>query len=113
MMPVDNPDILRLLAQYFDGLYRADPLLLQAVFHEDLTYVNATSGAESVLDLNTYLKVISAREAPDKSGQKRNPEIVQIQQIASGIAFAHVRMSMMGFDYDDALTAIIGDFDRK
>ena len=106
MESADHLVILDLMTRYFDGLYRADSAKLRAVFHDDLSYVNATGGNFIARNLDGYMADIDRRTPPDKSGDQRNPKILQVQCAGDEIIFVLASMTMMDRDYLDALTLI-------
>ena len=106
MSAPDRSTIMGVMGQYFDGLYRADPLTLRSILHDDLGYANATRGEYVAKDLENYLDDVGSRVPPDQAGDTRNPKVFQIEKVGEHIVFVRATMSMMGRDYDDALTLI-------
>lgn len=109
MSSLDRSTIMGVMDQYFDGLYRADPPTLRSVFHDDLRYVNATRIGYVAKDLEGYLDEVGKRVPPDEAGDQRNPKVLQIVPASDSVVFVRATMSMMGRNYNDALTLIDTD----
>lgn len=109
MTEADNAEIQALMARYFDGLYQSDSALLRTVFHEDLAYVNGTSGTYEYMGLDAYMHRIDARTPPASRGDPREEVIERIALKGDRIGIVEARMTMMGRNYQDLLTIINTD----
>ncbi|MHA7819138.1 MAG: nuclear transport factor 2 family protein [Erythrobacter sp.] len=106
MSAFDHGAVMDLLASYFDGLQRADPGILRAVFHPDLGYVNATQGEYVAKGLDEYLEDIAGRPPSPANPERR---VIQIAQIDEDLVFVHATVKLMNRHYRDALTLIRTD----
>ncbi|WP_151718706.1 nuclear transport factor 2 family protein [Gemmobacter serpentinus] len=106
MTPADHAAVTALMQSYFEGLHRADSVILRGVFHPQLAYVCATEGDPLYLDLKTYMARIDAREPPVNRGDPRDEAVLEIAFGSDRIARVTARMSMMGRDYLDFLTLV-------
>ncbi|MEM9332595.1 MAG: nuclear transport factor 2 family protein, partial [Pseudomonadota bacterium] len=100
------PKILGLMARYFDGLYHCDSDTLRTVFHDKLSYVNATVGNHEFMGIEAYMTRIDNRLSPASRGDVRNEAIDSITLNGSQMAFVEARMTMLGRDYHDLLTLV-------
>lgn len=106
MTPTDHTEIQGLLQRYFDGLYHSDSALLRTVFHDDLVYVNGTSGTYEHMGLEAYMARIDARTPPASRGDPREEVIDRIALKGDRIGIVEARMTMMNRSYQDLLTLI-------
>ncbi len=101
--------VLDVMEAYFDGLYRADSVALQSVFHADLLYVNATEGRFETHSLDTYLHEIDRRISPMTRGENRAFNIGEVTLINDRMATVRASATMLARSYEDALTLIPTD----
>lgn len=106
MTEQDRAEIQGLMGRYFDGLYHSDSTMLRTVFHDDLAYVNGTSGTYEHMGLEAYMARIDARTPPASNGDPREEVIEQITLKGDRIGIVEARMTMMGRNYQDLLTLI-------
>ena len=109
MTRVENSEIEALTQRYFDGLYQSDSTVLRTVFHQQLSYVNATPGNHEFLDLEAYMARIDARTSPSSRNDPRNDVVERITLKGGQIGLVEARMTMLGRDYQDLLTVIRTD----
>ncbi|MEM7076817.1 MAG: nuclear transport factor 2 family protein [Pseudomonadota bacterium] len=109
MMQDANTSIHALMGRYFDGLYHSDSKVLRTVFHEDLAYVNGTSGTYEHMDLEAYMARIDARTPPASRGDPREEVVERIALKGDRIGLVEARMTMLGRNYQDLLTLIHTD----
>ncbi|MGC3940294.1 nuclear transport factor 2 family protein [Roseobacter sp. EG26] len=109
MTKQDHVEIQGLMGRYFDGLYHSDSTVLRTVFHDDLAYVNGTSGTYEHMGLEAYMARIDARTPPASRGDPREEVIERITLKGDRIGIVEARMTMMGRNYQDLLTLINTD----
>jgi len=97
-------DVVKLMRNYFDGLYHADSKLLADVFHPDAIYINMTKGDYMNYSLGEYLQIIEQRTSPASQGELKIDEIQSIEFDGLEMAFVNAKMTMMGREYLDFLT---------
>ncbi len=106
MTPERYADISQLMEAYFHGLHHADSNTLRGVFDVRLTYVGATAGDETHLDLEAYMAVIDAREAPASLGDVLDADVLEITAPNDRMAHVTARIAMLGREYLDFLTLV-------
>lgn len=106
MSEQEQTEIQALMGRYFDGLYHSDSTMLRTVFHDDLAYVNGTSGTYENMGLEAYMARIDARTPPASNGDPRKEVIERITLKGDRIGIVEARMTMMGRNYQDLLTLI-------
>ena len=109
MTKQDQAEIQGLMGRYFDGLYHSDSTMLRTVFHDDLAYVNGSSGTYEHMGLEAYMARIDARKPPASNGDPREEEIEQITLKGDRIGIVEARMTMLDRNYQDLLTLINTD----
>ncbi len=104
--PTQDGDIRQILHDYFDGLYRADSLLLRTVFHPDASYVCATDSTLVQLTMSDYFTMVDERRSPASEGQQRKDRIVRIEMAGPNAAAARVHCAIADRFFTDLLTLI-------
>lgn len=99
-------EVVAVLQDYFDGLYRSDTQLLRRVFHPQAVYATATAAPPVILRMDDYFPVVDARPSPASSGEPRTDSIDGIEFAGPVTALARVRCSIEPKHYTDLLTLI-------
>ena len=109
--PAEPPfaSISRVLADYFDALYDADPDKIAAIFHPRAIYATVDLDPPLYRDLPTYLEVMAARESPRSRGESRRDFVDRIEMAGDNTASARVRCSIGGSDFVDFLSLVRED----
>jgi len=104
--PVEEAAVRALLEHYFEALHEADPEKLRSILHPQAVYATADEQPALVRDLETYLRVVEARESPAARGEARRDQVDTIEFAGDNTARAKVRVSFHGRDFVDFLTLI-------
>lgn len=105
----DFTAVTDLLHVYFDGLYYADSQRLAQVLHQDARYINTVDGNYINHSRNAYFAVVDQRQSPASNKEIRSDEILAVEFGGPNLAFAKVRLVMMGRLYTDFLTLFFGE----
>ncbi len=105
----DFADVVGVLEAYFEGLHCADSKKLAQVFHRDARYVNTTEGDYMNHSIPEYFDIIDRRTPPASSGETRLDRIISVEFGGERMAFAKLKLTMLGRDYLDFLTLIFDD----
>lgn len=98
--------ISQLMEVYFKGPHNADSNMLRRVFEARLTYVRATAGDGIHLDLEAYMAVIDAREAPASLGEELDTDDIEITAPNDRMAHVTARIAMLAREYLDFLMLV-------
>lgn len=101
--------VIRLLTDYFDGLYYSDSERLSRVFHPRAHYVCVTSGELQHLSMAEYLPIVARRESPASRAEPRQDRIVSIEFAGDVTARARVECAIGPKHFDDFLTLVFID----
>ncbi len=93
MNPTYN-EISTALAAYFDGFYEGDIDKLKSIFHPACHLFTATDGPLQDDDMETVYARVAGRDAPAKSGQKRQDHILSIDKSGAESALARVQIAI-------------------
>ncbi len=85
-------EISTALAAYFDGFYECDVDKLKSIFHPACHLYTATDGPLQDDPMEAVYARVAGREAPAKSGQRRQDRILSIDK--SGAESALVRLQI-------------------
>ena len=99
-------EILRLLADYHDGLYHLDVERLRGVFAPRATYAAIVDGSPLSLTIEAYFDRLASRTAPAEEGVDSRPRVRSIRFAGENTALAEVTSSMFGHDYHDFLSLL-------
>jgi len=103
-MDTAYPDIIAVLQQYFDGLYKSDTSILVKVFHTEAHYFCATDGSLLHLDMQQYFPIVDKRPSPASRNEVRRDRIVSIELAGPVTAFARVECAIANKFFTDFLT---------
>ncbi len=99
-------EIVRVLQDYFDGLYECDVEKLGRVFHPRAIYATADETPFLYRTMDEYLPVVAARQSPASRGEERRDHIDSIDVAGENTALARVRCSIGARDFVDLLTFV-------
>ena len=99
-------DVVAILETYFDALYDADSVKMDAIFHAQGVYATADEAPALIRDKQTYLEVLKKRDAPSSRGELRKDFIDSIEFAGENTARARVRCSIGSSDFVDYLTLV-------
>lgn len=98
--------VVRLLGDYFDGLYHGDTATLRRVFHPQAGYYTATDGTLLHLDMAAYFPVVERRASPASQGHARADRILSIEFVGPVTALARVQCSIAPRHFTDLLSLV-------
>ena len=99
-------ELIAVLENYFDGLYRSDSEILRRVFHPSALYACATDGTLLTLRMDEYFPIIDKRPSPASRGDPRADRIIAIEFAGPVTALARVECSILPKRFIDLLTLI-------
>jgi hypothetical protein len=100
--------ILRVLDDYFGGIYSGDVQRLRSAFHPSAVLWGEVKGQPYHKLLEDYLDVVRGRTSPQALGEVFAMEPIAIE-VQGNIALAKVRCPMLGFEYVDFLSLLRAD----
>lgn len=99
-------DVITVLQDYFEGLYRSDTQILRRVFHPSAIYACATDEPLVLLRMDEYFLIVDKRPSPASRGDERTDRIVSIHFAGPFTALAIVECSIAPKQFTDLLTLI-------
>ena len=99
-------EISTTLANYFDGFYEGDIEALKSIFHPACHLYAATDGALQDDPMEAVYARVAGREAPAKSGQKRQDCILSIDKSGAESALARVQIAIGAKLFTDYLSLL-------
>jgi hypothetical protein len=100
--------ILRVLDDYFRGIYTGQVERLRSAFHPSATLWGEVKGLPYYKALDDYLVVVRGRKSPEALGEPFAMEPISIE-VHGKIALAKVRCKMLGYCYIDFLSLLRQD----
>jgi hypothetical protein len=70
-------DVIAVLQEYFEGLYRSDTQILRRVFHPSALYACATDEPLVLLCMDDYFPIVDKRPSPASRGDERTIGLFQ------------------------------------
>ena len=104
--PSDYAEILEVLEEYFEGLYRTDLAKLRNVFSPSARYATIANGSLLELSIDEYLPRVAARTSPAEEGAPHEYRVVSIRFAGERTAMAELECSLFGHDYTDFLSLL-------
>lgn len=98
--------VLRMMAAYFDGLYRSDTALLRTVFHPQAQYACATDGTLLQLAMVDYFALVDRRPSPAGKGEPRHDRVISIEFAGPATAFVRAECRIAPKSFIDLLTLV-------
>lgn len=106
MNPSQYSDVLALLADYYDGLYRLDTAKLREVFSPSAHYATIAQGELLSLSIDQYLPRVEQRQPPAEAGTPYESRVTAIRFAGDDTALAEVECSLFGHEYRDFLSLL-------
>ncbi|MBB01420.1 MAG: hypothetical protein CMJ47_02120 [Planctomyces sp.] len=106
MTPSRYSDVLALLADYYDGLYRLDTARLREVFSPSAQYATIVQGTHLSLSVDEYLPRVEERQPPADTGTPYEFTVRSIRFAGDHTALAEVECTLFGNDYTDFLSLL-------
>lgn len=105
-MTSDYKDVLSVLEQYLDGLYRCDARLLGTIFHPDARYATTTGDECLFWSMDHYLPIVAARESPESRGEARDGKVLTVSFAGPNAAMACVQGSIENKFFTDFISLV-------
>ncbi|MGD1915573.1 MAG: nuclear transport factor 2 family protein [Phycisphaerales bacterium] len=102
----DFTEVLQLLQDYYDGLYRLDVELLRDVFSPTAHYATITDGSLLTLSIDEYYERLAKRPSPAGQGVDYAFRVLSIRFAGESTALAEIECSLFGHDYTDYLSLL-------
>ena len=106
---VTNPEIKKLLDDYFDVIHAQDMNLFDQVFHKNSCLYSAQDGNLVIRPYDIYREIVAARESPAQKGNTRRDKVLMVDQISPTLALAKVQLEMFGGIMQDYLNLVFLD----
>jgi hypothetical protein len=104
-MTRDHVEIQKIVARYFDGLFRGDVEALRSVFDPRAVVAGEVKGQPYYKPIEAYLAGVASRQSPEQLGDPVVMDLIAID-VASNIASAKLNVRMLGFNYFNYLSFI-------
>lgn len=99
-------DILALLHDYFELLYRCDVSRFDAVFHPNATLQTVGANGYQLIKAADYCEILRQRKSPESQAALRRDEIETVDQTSDSSALAKVRVLINGATFQDYLSLL-------
>ena len=99
-------EVLELLDDYYDGLYRLDVDKLRGVFSPSARYATIAKDSLLELSMDEYFPRLRTRTSPADEGVPYDYRVVSIRFAGDNTAHAELECSLFGHDYTDFLSLL-------
>jgi hypothetical protein len=100
-----SKEIVSVIENYFEGIYKGDIELLRSVFHRDTLLFGDIKGYSYQKNVDDYLAVVANRKNPKEIGELFQMKILSVEVLGT-IAFVKVHVPMLGYNYYDYLSLL-------
>ncbi|AOY55612.1 nuclear transport factor 2 family protein [Candidatus Rhodoluna planktonica] len=104
-----DPEIKKLIADYFEVLHFQDMQLFDKVFHKDCVLYSAQGGELSIRPYAIYREAVANRKSPAELGNRRNDQVLMFDQISPTLALVKPQLEMFGGVMQDYLNLVFLD----
>jgi hypothetical protein len=104
-----DPEIKKLIADYFEVLHFKDMELFDKVFHKDCVLYSAQGGTLSIRPYDVYREAVLNRQSPHDAGNARNDKVLMFDQISPSLALVKPQLEMFGGVMQDYLNIVFLD----
>ena len=101
-----DPEIKKLLDDYFDVMHFQDMEKFDRVFHKDCTLYSAQGGSISLRPYVIYREALLNRESPHSKGEKRDDRVLMYDKISPTLALVKPQLEMFGGVMQDYLNLV-------
>ena len=105
-MTDDYENILDLLKNYLDLLYRADTRIIDQIFFPEAMVSSVTNNKIVSVDMTGFKERVATRKSPESVGEKREDKILMIDISSPTTAIAKVECIILKNHYTDYLSLI-------
>jgi hypothetical protein len=104
-----DPEIKKLIADYFEVLHFQDMELFDKVFHKDCVLYSAQGGTLNIRPYDVYREAVLNRQSPHDAGNARNDKVLMFDQISPSLALVKPQLEMFGGVMQDYLNIVFLD----
>lgn len=101
--PELNPEIGKLLDDYFDLMHFQDMEVFDRVFHPQSVLYGVVDGELTVRPFAVYREIVINRQSPAELGNARRDKLLAFDQISPTLALLKVQLEMFGGVMQDYL----------
>ncbi|WP_443636128.1 nuclear transport factor 2 family protein [Candidatus Njordibacter sp. Uisw_058] len=106
-MATEYSEILNLLDDYFDLLYKCDVELINQLFLPNANVCNVSDDVAVIIDMDQFHERIASRISPESQNKNRDDRILSIDITCPTIALAKVDLLILpGGRYTDYLSLL-------
>lgn len=102
---VASQEIISVIENYFQGIYRGNTTLLRSVFHRDSLLFGDVKGSPYQKGIDEYLTTVANRKSPAELNEPFQMKILSIEVLGT-VALAKVHVPMLGYNYYDYLSLL-------
>ncbi|MFZ9284244.1 MAG: nuclear transport factor 2 family protein [Candidatus Nanopelagicales bacterium] len=106
LTPNIDPEIKKLIDDYFDVMHFQDMEKFDRVFHKDCTLYSAQGGTISLRPYDVYREAVANRESPASKGERRDDRVLMFDQISPTLALVKPQLEMFGGVMQDYLNLV-------
>lgn len=106
LTPNIDPDIKKLMDDYFDVMHHQDMEKFDRVFHKDCTLYSAQGGQISLRPYAIYREAVANRPSPASKGERRDDRVLMYDKISPTLALVKPQLEMMGGVMQDYLNLV-------
>lgn len=106
LTPEFDPEIKKLMDDYFDVMHHQDMEKFDRVFHKDCTLYSAQGGTISLRPYDIYREAVANRESPAAKGEKRDDRVLMYDKISPTLALVKPQLEMFGGVMQDYLNLV-------
>lgn len=106
LTPEFDPEIKKLMDDYFDVMHHQDMEKFDRVFHKDCTLYSAQGGTISLRPYDIYREAVANRESPAAKGEKRDDHVLMYDKISPTLALVKPQLEMFGGVMQDYLNLV-------
>lgn len=99
-------NIIKVVQDYFDGVFHGDIEKLTGSFHPNTVLYGDISGKEYLKSLDDYLDGVKQRKSPAELGEENKMDLISLE-ILGDVAVAKVHLPMLGYNYYDFLSLAV------
>ena len=104
-----NPEVQKLVDNYFDVIHSQDMDLFDKVFHKDCTLYSAQGGELVIRPFALYRDQVANRQSPEQLGNARADKVLLFDQISDSLALVKCQLEMFGGVMQDYLNIVYLD----
>ena len=104
-----NPEVQKLIDNYFDVIHSQDMDLFDKVFHKDCTLYSAQGGELVIRPFALYREQVANRQSPEQLGNARADKVLLVDHISDTLGLVKCQLEMFGGVMQDYLNIVYLD----